>query len=589
MHNYKRINNISAGLIEAVNTHDALLMQQQIDELERAYKEEYGDRVDGYDSWYAFVMMNLASMRYFAHNNMYGLVHARYDDVASRIEGFRKSSDYTFDQKYEIDKLFTEIVNINKATPEAHQNLVVGRNDTRCTLCRQMPANKTGSHMVPNFLAHPSFSWDGKGKRFHEALNHDFLNASDRNCQFYGREVPEWRFAQGEGKDEVTDEDLAKNINQLEYDNEFCSRCEDRFGVLESAYSQYYNGHQKKINPRVAYLFWLSVLWRMSMGSMSIFMDMEDELQLRKLLDDNILDTVKQIAESDTDLGDWKYAIFRAEGLRDGDKGIFGHRKESSPYVVMYNDLVMVFYHDAPEDKDLVLGPITIDRNNLNDWNTPEKSVNVDRRFFMDVRDWVVESTYDYYDPVREKAMRIIREEERSTDCVISDYKKQMVIKAARLVEEPKGRMLKLHKFQRIAIAWFRLKEAKEKDDEYVPLSDEELFLKEEDFHKYYEDLANLSKYQDVPEIEKYPFYEEARVYIPDDSRWAREECETLSDTEYAEAFDEMMQSIKPKHLRRILGETSEPYVNPYKNIGRNDPCPCGSGKKYKKCCGKNL
>jgi preprotein translocase subunit SecA len=23
------------------------------------------------------------------------------------------------------------------------------------------------------------------------------------------------------------------------------------------------------------------------------------------------------------------------------------------------------------------------------------------------------------------------------------------------------------------------------------------------------------------------------------------------------------------------------------KKIGRNDPCSCGSGKKYKKCCGK--
>jgi uncharacterized protein YchJ len=22
--------------------------------------------------------------------------------------------------------------------------------------------------------------------------------------------------------------------------------------------------------------------------------------------------------------------------------------------------------------------------------------------------------------------------------------------------------------------------------------------------------------------------------------------------------------------------------------VGRNDPCPCGSGKKYKKCCGLN-
>ncbi len=27
------------------------------------------------------------------------------------------------------------------------------------------------------------------------------------------------------------------------------------------------------------------------------------------------------------------------------------------------------------------------------------------------------------------------------------------------------------------------------------------------------------------------------------------------------------------------------PHVNPYRDVGRNDPCPCGSGKKYKKCC----
>lgn len=25
--------------------------------------------------------------------------------------------------------------------------------------------------------------------------------------------------------------------------------------------------------------------------------------------------------------------------------------------------------------------------------------------------------------------------------------------------------------------------------------------------------------------------------------------------------------------------------VNPFKGVGRNDPCPCGSGKKFKKCC----
>ena len=26
-------------------------------------------------------------------------------------------------------------------------------------------------------------------------------------------------------------------------------------------------------------------------------------------------------------------------------------------------------------------------------------------------------------------------------------------------------------------------------------------------------------------------------------------------------------------------------FTSPFKQIGRNDPCPCGSGKKYKKCC----
>jgi hypothetical protein len=29
----------------------------------------------------------------------------------------------------------------------------------------------------------------------------------------------------------------------------------------------------------------------------------------------------------------------------------------------------------------------------------------------------------------------------------------------------------------------------------------------------------------------------------------------------------------------------SEPVVNEFRAVGRNDPCPCGSGKKFKKCC----
>jgi hypothetical protein len=34
-----------------------------------------------------------------------------------------------------------------------------------------------------------------------------------------------------------------------------------------------------------------------------------------------------------------------------------------------------------------------------------------------------------------------------------------------------------------------------------------------------------------------------------------------------------------------VIAESDQPYIAPPK-VGRNEPCPCGSGKKYKKCCG---
>ena len=41
--------------------------------------------------------------------------------------------------------------------------------------------------------------------------------------------------------------------------------------------------------------------------------------------------------------------------------------------------------------------------------------------------------------------------------------------------------------------------------------------------------------------------------------------------------------------LLKQLADIKPPVVQQekQKKIGRNDPCPCGSGKKYKRCCGK--
>ena len=50
--------------------------------------------------------------------------------------------------------------------------------------------------------------------------------------------------------------------------------------------------------------------------------------------------------------------------------------------------------------------------------------------------------------------------------------------------------------------------------------------------------------------------------------------------------WDKIFDEESKKRLFREQKQSGT--VRMEKKIGRNDPCPCGSGKKYKKCCGKN-
>ena len=46
---------------------------------------------------------------------------------------------------------------------------------------------------------------------------------------------------------------------------------------------------------------------------------------------------------------------------------------------------------------------------------------------------------------------------------------------------------------------------------------------------------------------------------------------------------DEQLEKFTKEQRR------SKTIVNKARKVGRNDPCPCGSGKKYKMCCGANI
>jgi uncharacterized protein len=64
---------------------------------------------------------------------------------------------------------------------------------------------------------------------------------------------------------------------------------------------------------------------------------------------------------------------------------------------------------------------------------------------------------------------------------------------------------------------------------------------------------------------------------------------ELLDDQQkIAELTDAIAESAAAiyDYSRSIADEPPQPYQRQAAKVGRNDPCPCGSGKKYKKCCG---
>ena len=50
----------------------------------------------------------------------------------------------------------------------------------------------------------------------------------------------------------------------------------------------------------------------------------------------------------------------------------------------------------------------------------------------------------------------------------------------------------------------------------------------------------------------------------------------------------EMYRTSAARRKAATLGRSvgRDTHVDPYRGIGRNDPCPCGSGRKFKKCHG---
>lgn len=93
------------------------------------------------------------------------------------------------------------------------------------------------------------------------------------------------------------------------------------------------------------------------------------------------------------------------------------------------------------------------------------------------------------------------------------------------------------------------------------------------------EDAVKAGYYSSILESERilYGFYKVMGIDHPKLDEWKR--LAIQRDEDYLKRKKELEAQEFP--LMQTKPVKKEPKV------GRNDPCPCGSGKKYKKCCGK--
>jgi uncharacterized protein YchJ len=63
---------------------------------------------------------------------------------------------------------------------------------------------------------------------------------------------------------------------------------------------------------------------------------------------------------------------------------------------------------------------------------------------------------------------------------------------------------------------------------------------------------------------------------------------DTIAEMQGWACFEKDRKWKKQKQINPIKHIPADPEAKPKsKKIGLNEPCPCGSGNKYKKCCGR--
>ncbi len=105
-----------------------------------------------------------------------------------------------------------------------------------------------------------------------------------------------------------------------------------------------------------------------------------------------------------------------------------------------------------------------------------------------------------------------------------------------------------------------------------------------------FSDFMDLVDEEITTEVFKFPLFQlQQQVEAVEHKKEAASKAAASS----MQFMHEIIESYSGKNPAEIVTNAPEgesvpvPYVKPENEVGRNDPCPCGSGKKFKKCCGR--
>ena len=69
-------------------------------------------------------------------------------------------------------------------------------------------------------------------------------------------------------------------------------------------------------------------------------------------------------------------------------------------------------------------------------------------------------------------------------------------------------------------------------------------------------------------------------------AKWQKQKEAEIKRVQIAKPLTEGFEGSNPSGAKKVVRQSGPAPIRRDKTPDRNDPCPCGSGKKYKKCCG---